>query len=440
MNEMIKLLIDIAWRVAPAPDRLSRTLAGILGEGWRSLWPILLFWGLGCMTALGLSLASLRGVGRFDGVEGSFLIILPDRYPDAQATLEQRKSATTKYVSEKLTRQLEAIKKKTGGVRYLHSTQLDSHGLLTIQVASFEHRRSLFKDNAAPAALLAAYTGVVQSIGEARIAAALMPLGTRSEQILIEPIHAGSEAQRQAALKAMLLGLGVASAGLFFYFSLKYNRVFDTHSVRQAFGADTRLLQIGNHADCRRYIQEGRVPDEFFILAEYLRTEQAKGKRRVAIISASPAVGKTTLALMLWRVLSQKHCVQLIDADRSSHLSRQINDSAFAAATRPRLDALFSHAGDHSALQAIPAIDADFVIMDITPLTWAREELPLLQGADLVLFVAQEIGYQTGLKETLERLKFLAICPDALIVNKVRRADLFGYGYSAAVAKPLQSA
>jgi hypothetical protein len=432
MNEIIKLGVDFLRRLVPTPAAVRRTWIGAKRE--RRMTEMIFIVCLLLPILVGIALLLYKRVNSDKDVliEARFLVLLPDHYPEAAFTLQQRAPAIEAWALEALAQRLPPARTQLAGVAPVLQARATPDGRFTLALRDASPSNRNPSRPALAHEVRAQYIEVLRAAGEA--VSKQLPVGSR---VAVLGVEASQQARGAPTPQALMYFIGVpyGLAVLMIYLLMRHNLVVDKALAQSVFPGVTRMLQVPYYPDWRDRLREGRTPPEVHLLAEFLVAEYQAGRRSVAIVSSLPREGKSTITLMLWQALRLRLPLRLVDADRRADLLRLLEASHFAASS-PQVHALFADGPTRTsnAPTTLPAPASSEVmsLVDCTPLFWAREEIVLLKQVDLVLLVIEETGGRRGIERVAEQLSFLGVIPAGLVLNKVSEdptLGIYGLGY-----------
>jgi capsular exopolysaccharide synthesis family protein len=290
---------------------------------------------------------------------------------------------------------------------------------------------------------------------------------------LLQPASAGRPTDRHVVLRVFLAGMGglFLSLGLVFVWYLLDDRFVSVHDIKDQFGEMVLGLvpQIRvPRSNPRKVLLEGRDSRKAYAECyRHLRSAlllSSLGENRpqtLLVTGATPAEGKTTIAVNLARVLARSGLkVALADMDAHAGGVHRL------LGTQPQpgvLDFLRGEASANEVLQEteIPGLkivpagshtdhaeglllgpqlndfmaelrkDNDFVILDGAPILAADDAALLVPHADVVIMVVRPFYTRSRLvRQALDMLYQRQAKEVAIILNRARKDDLAGHYYA----------
>lgn len=418
VNELIKFALDLLRRLVPTRNTLQRMLTGFRARpAWHRNVAVLAL--LVVLAAEFMFLVKPLLVQRADnGVEARFFLLLPDTGPVGTVGLGARQSVAQAFAEQQLRRETAALSQLAPSAALTSTLRVEATGLVTVLIQEREERTALFGAvEASPR--LGSYAQAARN--SAKAALPVLPPGAVLQELAMEP-H--GKAPRRAGERSLALTAVVMAGTLalvFWAYAWVFNMVYDAERARRDFGPQARVLSVARYRDWEARLASANPPPELYVLAEYLLQLRRQGRHRVAFVSAQPGEGKTTLVLMAGQLLRQRLRVALHDADTRSNLGERV-----AALAPPAAQGLHVH---RCQLAPLHAPGAELHLVDLTPLLWLQRQADLLTAVDAVVLVIDEVRWRMGTRLVAERLAFLGVQIDAVVLNKSHADQSYGYGY-----------
>jgi hypothetical protein len=364
----------------------------------------------------------------------TYLMILPDHYPDPQFTLEQRSRGIRSYAAAEVYRGIEKLQPQHPDAHFQLYVQVGSQGQFTLELVDqwrhFEQGKDVtrwLKTQIEP------YLDVLNA--GANAVSGKLPAGSRIDTL---DTYAGPGSDGRHLIDAVYIYLVAIALGLIAlcaYLGVRFSEVVDLDAAAAVFPGETKYLQIPKYPDLGRLLNDNRPPNQCRLLAEFLLHQHAHGRRSIAITSPVGFEGKTTLALFLAGILPQHAQTHLYDADGTQQASerftalRRLSKWATTAVHFKSMPPLSdANIAENAARLVASSPTAAIHLFDCSPILAADPSLALVKNADISILVVEEVRYRATFREAVEAMKFFDIRPDIVIINKAAQLPFY-YGY-----------